>query len=47
MYITQFMLIFILPISDPVKKWKATQAKLEAAMMEDAPPTDGDSDSDR
>ena len=34
-------------ISDPVKKWKATQAKLEAAQMEDAAPAaDSDSDED-
>merc|ERR1712008_440611 len=31
---------------DPVKRWKATQAKLEAAQMEDAAPADADSDSD-
>merc|ERR1712129_330817 len=31
---------------DPVKRWKATQAKLEAAQMEDAAPVDADSDSD-
>ena len=38
--------LFLSEISDPVKRWKATQAKLEAAQMEDAAPADADSDSD-
>ena len=42
----KIMIEFCFGISDPVKKWKATQAKLEAAMLEDAAPVDADSDGD-